>query len=228
MAFKPLNMDRSKAVVVRPGDQAWLAAPQAPVKRWPLEREAPEQGQVTSLVEYLPAAEFPRHRHPQGEEILVLDGVFSDDSGDYPAGSYLRHPAGSEHTPFSRPGCVLFVKLNQFASGDSALLRLHPQHLVWVPDALGREQAELHRYGLELTLLQHCPAGQPLLLDSAAGGELLVLTGQLVDAAGESYPALSWVRDPQLGMGGWRAVTDCRVLLKLGSLRRLQQSATTD
>ncbi len=225
MVFTPLNMDRRQAVRVRPGDQQWQTAPQAPVKRWPLEREAPEQGQVTSLVEYLPDAEFPRHRHPQGEEILVLEGVFSDDSGDYPAGSYLRHPPGSEHTPCSRPGCLLFVKLNQFADGDEALLRLHPQHQVWVPDAQGREHCELHRFGLELTLLQHCPAGERLALEAVAGGELLVLEGTLMDSEGMVLPTHSWVRDPRLGQRGWQAASDARVLLKLGSLPRLQQSS---
>lgn len=221
MAFTPLNMDRSQAVQVRPGDQQWLTAPQAPVKRWPLEREAPESGQVTSLVEYLPGAAFPRHLHPAGEEILVLAGVFSDDSGDYPAGSYLRHPPGSSHSPFSSPGCLLFVKLNQFAPGDDALMRLLPEHLVWVPDAQGREVAELHRHGIEPTLLMRCPAGQSLPLDSAASGELLVISGSLLDADGLTYPALSWLRDPRLGERHLQATSAALVLVKLGTLARL-------
>ena len=86
-AFVPLNMDRRLAVCIRPADQVWQDAPQAPIRRWPLEREAPESGQVTSLVEYLPEARFPEHRHPNGEEIYVLEGTFSDETGDYSAGS---------------------------------------------------------------------------------------------------------------------------------------------
>lgn len=122
--FQPLRMDRCQPCRVGPQDQHWQAAPQAPIRRWQLEREAPESGQVTSLVEYLPGARFPVHRHPAGEEILVLEGVFSDDSGNYAAGSYLRSPAGSEHAPFSEPGCLIFVKLNQFAGDDQATVRL--------------------------------------------------------------------------------------------------------
>ena len=154
----------------------------------------------------------------------MLQGVFSDESGDYPAGSYLRHPAGSQHAPFSVPGCRLFVKLNQFAAEDHNLLRLHPEHQLWVPDGQGREQTVLHRFGHELTLLQRCPAGQLLDLDLAASGELLVLDGGLRDSKGALYPPLCWLRDQQLGRRGLAASEDALVLIKLGSLARLLQN----
>ena len=51
---------------------------------------------------------FSTHPHPHGEEILVLEGVFSDEHGDYPAGTYLRNPPGSQHAPYSKEGCVIF------------------------------------------------------------------------------------------------------------------------
>jgi len=44
----------------------------------------PESGQVTSVVRYEPRSRFPAHDHPQGEEILVLEGVFSDEHGNWP------------------------------------------------------------------------------------------------------------------------------------------------
>ena len=40
----------------------------------------------------------------------MLEGVFSDEGGDHAAGTYLRNPPGSAHAPFSREGCLLFVK----------------------------------------------------------------------------------------------------------------------
>ncbi len=82
---------------------------------------APESGQVTSVVRYEPKSSFPMHDHPDGEEILVLEGVFSDEHGDWPEGTYLLNPEGFRHTPFSKPGCLLFVKLRQFAGQE----RLH-------------------------------------------------------------------------------------------------------
>ncbi|WP_218838564.1 cupin domain-containing protein [Halopseudomonas pelagia] len=194
-SFTPLNMDRRLAVLVRPGDQRWLDAPQAPVRRWPLEREAPESGEVTSLVEYLPGARFPEHRHPNGEEILVLSGVFSDEGGDYPAGSYLRSPAGSRHSPFSQPGCQIFVKLNQFAQGDMTTLRLEPQQFSWQTLDQGMEQAQLHTFANECSNLQRYAQAMPVPLPGQTRGEILVLEGSIA-LNGEPLPAGSWLRVP--------------------------------
>jgi hypothetical protein len=194
--FVPLNMDRHVKVCVRPGDQSWQTAPQAPVKRWPLEREASESGQVTSLVEYLPGAHFPAHLHPNGEEIWVIDGVFSDESGNYPAGSYLRSPAGSSHSPFSEQGCLIFVKLNQFADMDDHEVRMLPSGQVWSKTADGVVECVLHRFASAITLLCCSAPGQALELPQGPG-ELLVLSGGLQSAEGD-LPALSWLRCPDM------------------------------
>ncbi|MBO0236762.1 cupin domain-containing protein, partial [Vibrio parahaemolyticus] len=75
--------------------------------------------------------QFSTHPHPQGEEILVLEGVFSDEYGDYPAGTYLRNPPGSQHAPFSKEGCVILVKLNQFESEDLETVRINTNQASW-------------------------------------------------------------------------------------------------
>jgi anti-sigma factor ChrR (cupin superfamily) len=66
--------------------------------------------QHTALVRWAPQTFFNPHRHWGGEEIFVIEGVFSDEHGDYPAGSWLRSPHMSQHQPFSREGCLIFVK----------------------------------------------------------------------------------------------------------------------
>ena len=211
-AFVPLNMDRCLAVCIRPADQVWQDAPQAPIRRWPLEREAPESGQVTSLVEYLPEARFPEHRHPNGEEIYVLEGTFSDETGDYPAGSYLRSPAGSRHSPFSEPGCLIFVKLNQFAEHDSVTLRLRPSEQKWAKRADGAVICMLHRFAGEETVLYSCAAGQAPNLP-AGPGELLVLAGSLQSAEGD-MPPLTWLRLPDLAGHGLASREGAVLLVK--------------
>jgi anti-sigma factor ChrR (cupin superfamily) len=40
----------------------------------------------------------------------VLEGVFQDEHGTYPAGSWLRNPPGSLHRPWSEAGCTIWVK----------------------------------------------------------------------------------------------------------------------
>ena len=122
-----LNMDFSKRLIVETAEMDWLPSPAPGVRRKPLERLQKESGHTTSIVKYAPDTSFASHSHPLGEEIFVLEGVFSDESGDYPAGSYLRNPPGSRHAPFSKDGCVIFVKLNQFASTDLTQVRLQTE-----------------------------------------------------------------------------------------------------
>ncbi len=64
----------------------------------------------TALVRWAPGTVFQPHRHDGGEEILVLEGVFSDEHGNYPAGTWIRSPHLSQHQPFSRDGCLIWVK----------------------------------------------------------------------------------------------------------------------
>ena len=87
-----INMDFDQHVVVNTVSQDWQASPASGVWRKPLAREDAERGHATSIVRYDPGASFTAHNHPKGEEILVLEGVFSDETGDYPSGTYFRNP----------------------------------------------------------------------------------------------------------------------------------------
>jgi anti-sigma factor ChrR (cupin superfamily) len=63
-----------------------------------------------ALVRWAPGTVFQPHGHPGGEEIVVFEGVFPDEQGRYPAGSWLRNPPGSAHRPWSEQGCTIWVK----------------------------------------------------------------------------------------------------------------------
>jgi len=68
-------------------------------------------GVSTALVRWAPETRFNTHTHLGGEEILVLEGVFRDEDGEYVSGSWLRNPRGSRHTPFTGPeGALIYVK----------------------------------------------------------------------------------------------------------------------
>ena len=129
------NTDFTLPVVVAAAQLAWHASPSPSVWRKSLYREGGESGPVTSLVRYDANSRFASHAHPQGEEILVLDGVFSDETGDYPAGTYLLNPTGSRHAPFSKPGCVLFVHLRQYRGENRRQAAINTDLLAWTPGA---------------------------------------------------------------------------------------------
>jgi anti-sigma factor ChrR (cupin superfamily) len=106
-----INDDYSKRVVINHHELPWIASPESGVDRRMLDRQGGEVAKATSIVRYQPGSQFKTHTHEFGEEILVLDGVFSDESGDYSAGTYIMNPPESSHSPFSQSGCTLFVKL---------------------------------------------------------------------------------------------------------------------
>ena len=66
----------------------------------------------TALVRWAPETRFNPHTHVGGEEILVLEGVFRDEYGSYPAGTWIRSPHMSNHRPFTGPeGATILVKV---------------------------------------------------------------------------------------------------------------------
>src|SRR5215475_7204554 len=128
-----LNADFSQRVAAHAARLPWVASPIAGVDRRMLDRIGEEVARATSIVRYAPASRFSAHTHGGGEEFLVLDGVFQDEHGDYPAGSYVRNPPTSRHTPSSAPGCVLFVKLWQFDPSDRTPVRFDTTTMPFVP-----------------------------------------------------------------------------------------------
>lgn len=191
-----LNMDFSQRVVIHTAQQIWQSSPAPGVWRKPLEREARESGHTTSVVRYDPGCTFRPHPHPLGEEILVLKGVFSDEHGDYPAGSYLRNPPGSQHAPFSQEGCVILVKLNQFSQDDLSEVRIATNNVPWQTNSEGIQERSLHEFGDEHVRLLKLNAGEQWCPANGGGEEILVLSGTLNDEFG-AYPSGCWIRNPQ-------------------------------
>ena len=96
-----LNADFSERLVVDSQTLDWHASPSPLVHRRLLERVGGEVARATSIVRYAPGAKFDAHRHELGEEIFVLEGMLSDEAGNYGPGTYLKNPLGSSHAPFS-------------------------------------------------------------------------------------------------------------------------------
>src|SRR5690349_17117374 len=132
MASSTINGDLSVRVAVDTAAMQWTPSPSRTVWRKRVHLVGPaEAGQVTSVVRYEPGSKFHAHDHPDGEEILVLEGVFSDEHGDWPAGTYLLNPEGFRHAPFSREGCVLFVKLRQYPSRTREHVAVVTRNVPW-------------------------------------------------------------------------------------------------
>lgn len=216
--FKKINMDFSKSVVINTNQLVWISSPSIGVKRFPLERESPEEGHTTSIVEYLPGTSFKTHPHPNGEEIFVLKGTFSDETGDYPEGTYIRNPPGSSHAPFSKDGCIIFVKLNQFQEGDFKRVVINSKESNWLPGQGKLEVMPLHQFKTEGAALVKWPAGERFVSHSHFGGEeIYVLSGVFKDEHGE-YPKGCWLRNKHLSKHFPWVDEETIILVKTGHL----------
>lgn len=216
-----IHADFSSRATVAATDHHWVASPQPGVERVMLDRLGEERARATSLVRYAPGSVFPAHGHPGGEEILVLSGTFSDDSGHYGPGWYLRNPPGSAHSPASAEGALIFVKLWQMSADDSARVRIDtrdPQ--AWQRDGT-RELCPLYRSADEQVCLQRLGHGEWLEPDTQGGAELLVIDGTLSDGP-HTLGRGSWLRLPPGADGALRAgIEGVTLYLKTGHLSAL-------
>jgi anti-sigma factor ChrR (cupin superfamily) len=216
-----INMDFSQRVVIDTRNVPWLASPMAGVWRKPLAREDAERGHATSIVRYEPGASFSAHDHPQGEEILVLSGTFSDESGNYPAGSYFRNPEGYRHAPFSKEGCEILVKLHQFSDQDRQHVCINTHRSNWLPGHGELQVLPLHEHQGEQVALVRWPAGTTFQPHSHSGGEeIYVIEGELIDELGH-YPAGTWIRSPHGSQHNPYVEQDTLIWVKTGHLPNL-------
>ncbi len=192
-----LNLDFKEAISIQFEDVDWQASPEPTITRKVLERENSESGRATSIVRYQAGASFPHHLHPNGEELFVLQGVFSDESGDYSAGSYIRNPPGSGHRPFSTSGCLIFVKLAQMHKQENKKVIVKTQSSLWQPHLKNHYLfQELYCSETEkVQLIQLHPFSKKLSIQNDFGIEILVLEGELT-ANNNSSPSLTWLRFP--------------------------------
>ena len=192
-----INAEFDKRVVVHSTSLEWVDSPMPGVSRRPLDRVGAEVARATSIVRYAPGSHFSSHVHTGGEEFIVLDGVFQDEHGDFPVGSYIRNPPQSSHTPSSNLGCVIFVKLWQFNPEDRIHVRLNSNFMQAVParNQKGVDITPLYKDAFEEVEIQTLEANSSVELDVSGGVEILVLSGELYEG-GDKLVKGSWVRLP--------------------------------
>ncbi|WP_245931972.1 cupin domain-containing protein [Marinomonas aquiplantarum] len=208
-----LNMDFAQTVVIDTNQEEWIGSPMTGVFRKPLAREEAERGHATSIVQYQPKSVFRPHPHPLGEEILVLSGVFSDESGDFKAGSYFRNPPGTSHAPHSDEGCLLFVKLHQFHPSDLNQVSLDASSIWYQQDS---SILPLYQYGEERVYLIRMSGENTLAtLALSKAVEVFVISGQA--SYGEHTLSTGvWFREPSFSPMDWRVDGECFIWLKTG------------
>jgi anti-sigma factor ChrR (cupin superfamily) len=156
---------------------------------------------------------------------LVLDGVFSDERGDWPAGTYLLNPEGFRHAPFSREGCVLFVKLRQFPGVGREQVATRTETLEWQPTARAGV-AVRPLYGQQgfadtMRLERWSPGARLPRVEYRHGAELFVVDGEFTDEGG-SFARWAWLRLPPGAAHSPSTALGCVVYIKEGGFAYLR------
>ena len=233
-----MNENLEDVVVLHGSNMEWVPSPNPFVQRKRLELHGPaEAGRVTSIVRYLEDSTFHAHDHPEGEEIYVISGLFEDEHGSYPAGSFLLNPEGFRHKPFSRGGCDLFVKLRQYPGSDRSHVSINTADAsLWRPiqcvqnlELCPLYNSEVHNEQISL-LRSSGKAFTPLhqlytLKNDAALAveriifEVFVIRGHC-NIGGQELLAESWIRAPWQSVVGWDLhlpSLDTQLYLRIGN-----------
>lgn len=218
-----VNADFSKRVMLHSDEIEWEASPMAGVERRRLDRIDNEADRVTTIVRYAPNSHFSPHVHTGGEEFIVLEGIFEDDYGNWPTGSYIRNPPSSKHQPGSKEGCVIFVKLAQFNPDDRTFVHADIAKLGSVEDRNreGVKVSPLFKDANEDVRIEYWDANTSVKIDTEGGAEVLVLDGGFQEK-GDSLRKHSWLRVPN--NYNFNAITHSegvQVWIKSGHLKQL-------
>jgi anti-sigma factor ChrR (cupin superfamily) len=193
-----INADLTQPALVRTASLPWVPSPLPGVERRMLDRDGGEVARATSLVRYAPGSFFSPHTHELGEEFLVLEGVFSDQSGDFGTGYYVRNPPGSSHSPHTNPGCVIFVKLRQMQPTGEHAVVIDTTRAAWeATDTDGYLRLPLYANAFESVTMERLLPGAVLPARRHPGGEeILVVAGSVESAEFGTLETLHWLRQP--------------------------------
>lgn len=154
---------------------------------------------VTMLTRFDAGGFFPQHGHPGGEEILVLDGHFTDETGVHPPGTYMLNPEGFIHRPYSDEGCLTFVKLRQHGGKTRQQIRTNIFEGAWQPGATAQIQVqplyEQEGFSEKVWIERWQPGTRLEAVVETEVKEVFLIEGTWSDELGQ-YPTGSWLRYP--------------------------------
>lgn len=218
-----INSDISQRVVIQQNIVPWLVTPWAGVQYRMLEGGADDAARATMIIKYAPGSSL-HSACEYGEEIVVLDGVLSDEFGSYSKGDYIKSPPGSAHAYESAAGCMLFVKQQHLEIEEDQRILVKTASCPWYQGLVdGLSVMPLSEFGTRHTALVRWAQGTRFNAHRHFGGEeIYVLEGVFADEFGK-YPEGTWMRSPHLSAHCPYSMEGCTILVKTGHLLPMQR-----
>lgn len=216
-----VNADLTRHVIVHTADMAWEETGHPGIRQKRLERlNDPVKGRETLLMRLDPDTALPTMETPARMEIYVVEGAYTDEHGDHPAGTYIQYPPGFSHSPSSKAGCVLFVKRRNGRGGEHLVIDTNRDE--WQP--WGHRGGKMIRFykddgGFEAAHIGDMrPNAQIPEHDHPGGEEIFIFGGAMADEFGVCKPG-TWVRFP-VGLRHTPASLDdgCKLYVREGDV----------
>lgn len=127
-------------------------------------------------------------------EILVLEGTYINEYGEFKSGTYLRLSSEDEALVIAgKIGCIIFRKVNHF-NDESENIIIDTNNTLWLKGHGNLGVMPL----FEQTALVKWPKNEKFIPHKHWGGEeIFVLEGTFMDEYG-MYPKGTWIRSPHL------------------------------
>jgi anti-sigma factor ChrR (cupin superfamily) len=214
-----LNIDFERVVVTNTVELPWQLLYEEGVAQRLLEKVGTKLPRTTSIIRYLAGASIPSHAYGQGEEMIVLEGEYSDEFGVYPAGTYIKNPTGTQRTSITKIGCVLFVKQGHLQQDDTERVVIDVQNSPWRQGMVaGLRVMPLSEFKGEHSALVRWQPGTVFNAHRHWGGEeIYVLEGIFEDEFGR-YPKGTWLRNPHMSQHAPFSQEGCTIFVKVGHL----------
>ncbi len=153
-----------------------------------------------------------RHSKINSVELLVLEGTYINEFGEFREGAYLRLPKEDESFVKTTEGCTIFRKINYF--NDEYKVIIDTQSSPWLSGQGNLEVIPLYEH----TALVKWPKGERFIPHKHWGGEeILVLKGVFMDEHG-TYPKGYWIRSPHLSQHYPYVEEETIIFVKTGHL----------
>ena len=205
-----INTDYDTAIAIEESTLAWQKDDELKVLKKIFSKDGDKE---TALIQIDKDSEYLKSTKINSVEVFVLEGVYTNEYGDFESGTYLKFTKEQESKIKTSSSCEVFKKINYEQIRDEDVV-VKMSESYW-----SQGQGNLRVMGLsENTALVLWPQNERFIEHSHWGGEeIFVLKGTFIDEHGR-YSVGTWLRNPHLSKHYPYVEDETIILVKTGHM----------